>query len=88
MQEARSTANDQTRLSTYGVPTAVVARNAGFGAGAYLTGAAAERQTSFWAKADTSSQNRRRSTVDRKLRLLIWRMAVCLGCMGDLPITR
>ena len=75
-------------LSVYGVPTAVLARSIDFGAGAYLTGAATGRQASFWAKVDTSSQNRRRSTVDRKLRLLIWRMAVCLSCMGDLPITR
>ena len=58
------------------------------GQGYLVLGAAAERQTSFWTKIDTSSQNRRRNTVDKKLRLLIWRRAVPLNRMGDLPITR
>ena len=41
------------------------------GQGYLVLGAAAERQASFWTKIDTSSQNCRRNTVDKKLRLLI-----------------
>ena len=37
----------------------------------FRLGAAAERQVSYWAKTGTSSQNRRRSTVGRKMGLVI-----------------
>ena len=49
----------------------------------FRPGAAAERQASYWAKTGTPSQNCRRNTVDKKLRLLIWRRAVPLNRMGD-----
>ena len=48
------------------------------GQGYLVLGAAAERQASFWTKIDTSSQNRCRSTVDKKLRLLIPRRMTCV----------
>ena len=52
------------------------------GRGFLALGAAAERQVSFRAKTDTSSQNRRRNTVDRKMHLAIPRRMtfVLLSC--------
>jgi len=88
MYEARSTRNRHVHISAYGAPTAILARRFGFGPKTAALGAAAERQVSFWAKIDTSSQNRRRNTVDRKMRLAIPRRMGFVHRTGDLRIAR
>ena len=48
------------------------------GRGFLALGAAAERQIGSWTKTDTSSQNRRRNTVDKKTHLVIPRRMTCV----------